>query len=101
MAERPTEAVSMTSDLRLSGAQDDIRFNYNNLNQIIAASNSISHGLAGLQAQFYSADGGATWHQTSLPPIAGGNTDETNSDPCVDWTSDGTAWALAMGTSLD
>ena len=91
----------MTSDLRLSGAPDiaraeaDIRFNYNNLSQIIAASNSISSDVTEeLQAQFYSTDGGTIWHQTSLPTIAG----ESHSDPCVDWTSDGTAWALTLGT---
>ena len=84
-------------------AETDIRFNYNNSNQIIAVANTISasDASAGLQAQLYSTDGGATWHQTSLPPIADGRAHERNSDPCVDWTSDGTAWALTMGIALD
>ena len=62
-------------------------------NQIIAASNNI---LVGLQSQFYSSDGGATWGQTTLPLLAG---DSTHSDPTVDWTSDGTAWATTIGIS--
>src|SRR5260370_16170353 len=46
------------------------------------------------QAQFYSSDGGATWGQTSLPVFPG---DDSQTDPAVDWTSDGTAWAIAIG----
>ena len=84
----------MANDLRLSGAQtiprseSDIRFNYNNLNQIIAAANV--EAVSG-QAQFYSSDGGATWGQTILPFTA---MDNNHTDPTVDWTSDGTAWAV-------
>jgi hypothetical protein len=87
----------MVTNVRLSGAQtsarseSDIRYNYNNLNQIIAASNNLSFNP---QAQFYSSDGGATWSQTNLPAVAG---DSNQSDPAVDWTSDGTAWALTVG----
>src|SRR5580698_1396411 len=61
---------------------------------IIAASNSIS--AVGNQAQFYSSDSGATWNQTTLPLVLG---DNFHSDPAVDWTSDGTAWALTLGIS--
>ena len=46
------------------------------------------------QAQFYSTDGGVTWNQTSLPLNPG---DSLHSDPTVDWTSDGTAWATTIG----
>jgi hypothetical protein len=87
----------MANDRRLSGAQphprseSDVRFNYNNLDQIIGASND---HVRPTQAQFYSIDGGATWNQSGLPSVKG---DSFQSDPCVDWTSDGTAWALALG----
>ena len=87
----------MASNVRISGAQtsarseSDIRFNYGNLNQLIAASNNLSFDP---QAQFYSSDGGATWQQAYLPAVSG---DSNQSDPAVDWTSDGTAWALTVG----
>src|SRR6185369_4587818 len=38
--------------------------------------------------------GAATWGQTTLPLISG---DSFHSDPAVDWTSDGTAWAVTLG----
>jgi hypothetical protein len=85
------------TNVRLSGAQPtarseaDVRFNYNDLQQIIGASNNNGGST---QAQFYSGDGGATWSQTSLPSVAG---DNFQGDPAVDWTSDGNAWALAVG----
>jgi hypothetical protein len=87
----------MATNVRLSGAQtsarseSDVRFNPNNVKQIIGASNNLSFNP---QAQFYSGDGGATWAQTNLPAVTG---DTNQSDPCVDWTSDGTAWALTVG----
>ncbi len=90
----------MTTNVRLSGAQttprseSDIRLNYTDPTKIVAASNSIS--AAGNQAQFYSSDSGATWQQTTLPLVSG---DNFHSDPAVDWTSDGTAWALTLGIS--
>lgn len=90
----------MATNVRLSGAQStprsesDIRVNYGNASKIIAASNSIS--AAGNQAQFYSSDGGGTWNQTTL---AYTGSDSLHSDPAVDWTSDGTAWAITMGIS--
>ena len=93
----PKARVALGLNLRISGAQttprseSDIRINYNSPNHIIAASNAIGPST---QAQFYSGDGGATWKQTSLPPAAG---DSFQSDPAVDWTSNGTAWAVAIG----
>ncbi len=87
----------MANNVRLSGAQtsarseSDVRFNPNNVNQIIGASNNLSFNP---QAQFYSTDGGVTWSQTNLPAVTG---DSNQSDPCVDWTGDGTAWALTVG----
>lgn len=85
----------MVTNIRLSGvhaqwrSESDIRFNYNNLLQIIGACNS-----PGNQEQFDSSDGGVTWNNTSLPTVPG---DSLQGDPCVDWTSDGTAWALTVG----
>jgi hypothetical protein len=88
----------VATNVRLSGAQTsprseaDIRLNYTDPTKIIAASNSIS--AAGTQAQFFSSDSGVTWKQTTLPLASG---DSLHSDPAVDWTSDGTAWALTLG----
>jgi hypothetical protein len=83
------------TDLRISGLQliplseSDIRVNFNDTSKIIAAANH-----SGAQTQFYSSDGGASWAQTSLPKVLG---DSFHSDPTVDWTSDGTAWATTIG----
>src|SRR4051812_6997228 len=85
------------ADLRISGAstrprsESDIRLNHGNPSLILAASNDIG---AATQAQFSSTDGGATWNSTSLPAQTG---DVFQSDPEVDWTSDGTAWTLTRG----
>ncbi len=87
----------MAANVRLSGAQtsgrseSDVRFNYGNLSQVIGASNNNGGST---QAQFYSSDGGGTWSQSSLPAVSG---DSFQSDPAVDWTSDGKAWALTVG----
>src|SRR5450755_679007 len=92
----PKALAAVGTNLRISGAQgtprseSDIRVNYNSPNNIIAASNAIGPST---QAQFYSSDGGATWGQTSLPVVPG---DSFQSDPAVDWTSDGTAWAITI-----
>lgn len=86
----------MATNVRLSGAQSgqrseaDIRFNYNNLLQLVGACNSTTVS----NEQFYSSDGGNNWSQSSLPTVSG---DTSQGDPAVDWTSDGTAWALAVG----
>ena len=89
----------MPANIRLSGSNPgdpreefDIRFNYNNLDQIICASTK----LGGNQPMHYSADGGATWLQSSLPAFAG---DARQGDPTIDWTSDGTAWSVTIGIS--
>jgi hypothetical protein len=87
----------MPTNVRLSGSQtsarseSDVRYNPQNVLQLIAASNNLSFNP---QAQFYSNDGGATWSQTNLPSVTG---DSNQSDPCVDWTGDGNAWALTVG----
>ena len=95
---RAPRAASAGANLRLSGAQTSprsesaIAINFLNPSQIISASNAISSD--GRQAQFYSADGGLTWGQTTLPLAL---KDKFHSDPTVDWTSDGTAWSLTLG----
>ncbi len=90
----------MANDLRLSGSnpgdpreESDIRFNYNNLSQIICASTK----LGGTQPMHYSSDGGATWNTSFLPSVPG---DQRQGDPAIDWTSDGTAWAITLGISV-
>jgi sucrose-6-phosphate hydrolase SacC (GH32 family) len=86
----------MPSNVRLSGAQtsarteSDVRINRSNPSQIIGASNDNGGSL---QAQFSSTDGGGSWSQSALPAVAG---QFRQSDPAVDWTSDGTAWALTI-----
>jgi hypothetical protein len=94
---QPREGATVANDVRLSGAQtlwrseSDIRFNYVNLNQIVGACNDLEDGTLEV---FSSVDGGGTWSNSQLPTFAG---DSFQSDPAVDWTSDGTAWALAIG----
>lgn len=84
------------TNVRLSGAQSgqrsecDIRFNYNNLLQLVGLCNSTTAS----NLQFYSSDGGNNWSQSSLPTVSG---DNSQGDPAVDWTSDGTAWTLVVG----
>ena len=85
------------TDFRISGAsasartESDIRLNYGDPSKVIAAANDFNSQA---QAIFYSTDGGGSWGQTTLPLAAG---DVGQSDPAVDWTSDGTAWALCIG----
>lgn len=89
----------MPLNVRLSGAQtspreeSDLRFNYRDLRQIIAASTK----LGGTQPMHFSKDGGHTWSQSSLPPF--GAPDVRQGDPTIDWTSDGTAWSITIGIS--
>jgi hypothetical protein len=93
----PSKA-SVSGEVRTSGAQSsprsesDIRVNYWDPQKIISASNNIS--ASGMQAQFFSTNGGATWGQSSLPLQVG---DAFHSDPTVDWTSDGKAWSTTLG----
>jgi len=97
-AKAKRKAAAPGANRRISGAKKtprsecDIRVNFRTPKQIIAASNAI--GGDGHQAQYYSSTGGVTWHQTSLPLVDG---DTMHSDPTVDWTSEGTAWATTIG----
>jgi hypothetical protein len=92
------KSASETGEMRISGTQTsprsetDIRVNYQNPLKIIGASNNISS--AGRQAMFFSSNGGASWGQTLLPLVTG---DSFQSDPTVEWTSDGTAWSTTIG----
>jgi hypothetical protein len=99
-AARVARNASETGEQRISGAQTSprsesaIRINRSNSQQIVGASNDIQPGM---QAQFYSADNGATWGQSYLPMVG---SDSFQSDPTVDWTSDGTAWSTTIGIDV-
>jgi len=94
----PGRSAVAGSNVRISGIQNEprsessIRINPFTPAQIVASSNNILFG--GGQAEYYSADGGATWGQTSLPLLP---QDAFQSDPTIDWTSDGTAWSITIG----
>jgi hypothetical protein len=95
----PGPKAGVGTNVRTSGLQtvprseSDIRINYWNPQLVIASSNNI--GGSGLQGQYYSADGGATWGQTTLGSLFTG--DAFHSDPTADWTSDGKAWSSTLG----
>ncbi|MFL6260609.1 MAG: hypothetical protein ACJ76Y_12915 [Thermoanaerobaculia bacterium] len=84
-------------DFSISGVQasprseSDIRVNFWDPSRIVGSSNNLHGG--GSLAIFYSSDGGATWKQTVLPREI---TESFQSDPAVDWTSDGTVWATTI-----
>lgn len=92
-----TDAAQVGSNLRISGSssyprsESGIAIDTWNPSEIIGAANDIGSGV---QAQFFSSDGGASWGQASLPLYSG---DYFHSDPSVDWTSDGTSWAMTIG----
>ncbi len=83
-------------DLRISSAssndrsESDIRINYYNSDLVIAAANDLNSST---MPHFVSTNGGATWTTNNLPGQAG---DIAQSDPEVDWTSDGTAWSIVI-----
>lgn len=94
------KSASVGSDLRISGSQSslyltsDVRINFWDPLKIVAATNN----FAGTSAtQFYSVDGGKTWGQSTLPLPPG---EVYYLNPAVDWTSDGTAWSVAVGVML-
>lgn len=94
--------VVAVPNLRISGpapnprSESDIQVFEPDPRRIVAASNNIEG--SGRQAQYWSADGGATWGQTTLELTAD---DLFNSDPTVGWTSDGTAWSSTIGIDVD
>lgn len=75
-----------------SRSESDIRVFYGDRRKVIAASNDL--GSSGMQAQYWSSDGGATWSRSELPLLS---QDDFHTDPTVDWTSDGTAWSTTIG----
>jgi len=93
---KPTVTFTGGPELEISGpeatprSESDIRINFWNSDQIVSASNNISGN--GALAIFYSGDGGGSWRQTTLPKAGS----SFQSDPTVEWTSDGTAWATAL-----
>jgi BNR/Asp-box repeat protein len=58
---------------------------------LIAAANNVLK--SGHQRQFYSSDGGATWHRTELPLAPGM---AMQCDPALAFATDGTAWAATL-----
>src|SRR5271155_2282034 len=83
--------ISISQDTTNPFSECDIRINPKNTKQIIAGSNANNGSTP---AQYWTNDGGATWNQVSLPSVS---PDNFQSDPSVDWTSDGSAWALTIG----
>jgi hypothetical protein len=98
----PRKAAAPEPNVRVSGAspvprsESDIRVNFLDPRKILAASNNVSG--SGSQAQYWSTDGGATWGRTTLPLAAG---DAFQTDPTVDWTTDGAAWATTIGVAAN
>ena len=99
LAQQPALAATVGKNVKISGqsttprSESDIQINPTNPQQLIAASNNPGGSQ---QAQYFSADGGASWGQSFLPLNPG---DSLHSDPTVNWTSDGTAWATTIGIS--
>src|SRR5262245_22400929 len=94
----PAAETGVGPNQRVSGAQtsprseSSIAIDHGNTQRIISASNNISG--SGRQAMFFTANGGMSWGQTTLPLTTG---DAFHSDPTIDWTSDGTAWSTTIG----
>jgi len=72
-------------------AESDIRVNYWDPNRIVSSSNNL---LKGRMSMYFSGDRGASWG-SALLPLTGA--DDFQSDPAVDWTSDGSAWTTFVG----
>lgn len=95
--EKGEKAVEAGPDERLSEedlairAESDIRVNYWDPNRIVSSANNL---FKGRMSMYYSDDHGASWGSTLLPLTEG---DSFQSDPAVDWTSDGTAWTTFIG----
>ncbi len=87
--DRPLDDVSFGTR-----AESDIRVDYWNPSRIVSSSNNL---FKGRMSMYYSGDQGATWGSTLLQ-LTGGDTFQ--SDPAVDWTSDGTAWTTFIGVAV-
>jgi hypothetical protein len=92
-------ALTESEEERASGAESGpryesmIRIDGRHPDHIVGAANT---GV-GPEQMFYSQDGGATWGQSLLTLV---ENDSDDSDPGVDWTSDGTAWTTTIGIAL-
>lgn len=92
-------AIAVGSNRRVSGAapnprsESDIRVDYWHPRRIVGAANNLQSQTSGALAVFSSDDGGSSWRQTLLPRPG---RSRFHSDPTVDWTSDGTAWAATI-----
>lgn len=87
-----TDAGFVSGEVRVStpngGAESAVKVHPSNVNKVIAGS---CGPIAG-QTMWYSTNGGSTWTSATLPL---GN---TNGDPAVDWSSDGTyAYTTTLG----
>jgi hypothetical protein len=93
------KAASIGPDRKVSDtgfgtrAESDIRVNYWDPSRIVSSSNNLFRGQ---MSMYYSSDGGASWGSTLLPLT---ETDSFQSDPAVEWTSDGTAWTSFIGVT--
>jgi hypothetical protein len=93
------KGVAAGPDHRLSDAdfgtraESDIRVNYWDPSRIVSSSNNL---FKDRMSMYYSDDGGASWGSTLLPLT---EADSFQSDPAVDWTSDGTAWTTFIGVA--
>lgn len=91
----------MVTNVPISGTQtfphseSDIRLNFNDPRRIVAAANS--NGGTRTQGQFASENSGAIWNTPVYLTIPSTLADVRHADPCVDWTSDGTAWSITIG----
>jgi hypothetical protein len=94
------KAAGAGPDIQLSDAglgtraESDIRVNYWDPSRIVASSNNLFRGV---MSMYYSGNGGATWGSTLLTLA---EPDEFQSDPAVEWTSDGTAWTTFIGVDV-
>ena len=94
-----TGTFAESGEERSSGAEAGpryesmVRIDSRNPSRVVGAANT---GV-GPEQMFYSADGGATWGQSLLTLV---ENDSDDSDPGVDWTSDGTAWTTTIGIAL-
>lgn len=87
--------MSESGKLFAPSSESDIRIDFHHPEHVVAASNTSAN--QGWQRQYYSWDGGLSWGYTHLP-LEG--EDVSHSDPAVDWTADGVAWATTLGSDL-
>src|SRR5262249_19891001 len=93
-----TTDSTVGANVRVSGSatnprsESDIRIDFWNPTRIIGSSNNI--GGSGRQSPFYSPNTPAPRGPTTLALVTA---DAFHSDPTVEWTSNGDAWATTIG----